>query len=49
MWRVILGTFLGIYIAQTYKIPNLKEKLMEFDQYLKDNKYVEKRDDKKNN
>ena len=48
MWRVVLGTFLGIYIAQTYKIPNLQEKIQELDQYLKDNKYIEKKNEKNN-
>ena len=46
MWRVILGTFLGIYIAQTYKIPNLKEKMIELDVYLKNNNILESNNDK---
>ena len=36
MYRFILGTLFGIYLEQTYHLPNLKEKLYELDKYLKD-------------
>lgn len=41
MWRVMLGTFFGIYLAQTYKIPNIRDKLKEFEKYLRENKVIE--------
>ena len=41
MWRVMLGTFFGIYLAQTYKIPNIRDKLREFEKYLRENKIIE--------
>jgi len=36
MYRFILGTLFGIYLEQTYHLPNLKEKLIEPDKYLKE-------------
>ena len=36
MYRFILGTLFGIYLEQTYHLPNLKEKIIELDKYLKD-------------
>lgn len=45
MYRFILGTLFGIYLEQTYHLPNLKEKLYELDKYLKDQS--NKGDDKK--
>ena len=41
MWRVMFGTFFGIYLAQTYKIPNIKDKLKELEKYLRENKVIE--------
>ncbi len=36
MYRFILGTLFGIYLEQTYHLPNLKQKLIELDKYLKE-------------
>ncbi len=36
MYRFILGTLFGIYLEQRYHLPNLKQKLIELDKYLKD-------------
>lgn len=36
MYRFILGTLFGIYLEQTYHLPNLKDKLIELDKYLKE-------------
>ena len=36
MYRFILGALFGIYLEQTYHLPNLKEKLIELDKYLKE-------------
>ena len=41
MWRVMLGTIFGIYLAQTYKIPNIRSKFKEFEKYLRENKVIE--------
>ena len=45
MYRFILGTLFGIYLEQTYHLPNLKDKLIELDKYLKER--TKKEDDKK--
>jgi hypothetical protein len=36
MYRFILGTLFGIYLEQTYCLPNLKDRLYELDKYLKE-------------
>ncbi len=41
MWRVMLGTVFGIYLAQTYRLPNIREKIKEFEKYLRDNRVIE--------
>ena len=41
MWRVLLGTVFGIYLAQTYKLPNIKDKFREIEKYLRENKVIE--------
>lgn len=45
MYRFILGSLFGIYLEQTYHLPNLKDKLCELDKYLKEQS--KKDDDKK--
>ena len=37
----MLGTVFGIYLAQTYKLPNIKDKLKEFEKYLRENKVIQ--------
>ena len=44
MWRLVLGTIFGIYLAQTYKLPNIKQRFLELDKYLKDNQIIDKID-----
>ena len=44
MWRVMLGTLLGIYLAQTYKLPNVHEKIRELNAYIKANKILEEKE-----
>ena len=48
MWRVLVGTVLGIYLAQTYNLPLVTDQLREIEKYLNKNK-IEKNpeDDKK--
>ena len=36
MWRVMLGTVFGIYLAQNYKLPNIKTKFLEIEKYLRE-------------
>jgi hypothetical protein len=43
MWRVFLGTLIGIYLAQTYELPNVKVKFKELNKYIKDNKILEEK------
>jgi hypothetical protein len=45
MWRIILGTVFGIYLAQTYKLPNIKDKAHDLEKYMRDNKVLEDKDD----
>ena len=49
MWRVVLGTILGIYLAQTYKLPNIRDKAKDIEAYLRDNRLIEDKDDEANN
>ena len=48
MWRVILGTIFGIYLAQTYKLPNIKNKFIEFEKQLRENSFIEDKTDEEN-
>ena len=45
MWRVVLGTLIGIYLAQTYELPSVKVKFRELNKYIKDNRILEEKDD----
>ena len=36
MLKFVAGVILGIYLEQTYHFPNVYEKLLEFDRYLKE-------------
>ena len=36
MYRLLVGVMIGIYIEQTYRIPNLYTKFLEFNKYLKE-------------
>ena len=45
MWRVMLGTVFGIYLAQNYKLPNIKTKFLEIEKYLRENRVLEPDDD----
>lgn len=38
MYQFIFGTIVGIYLEQTYHLPNLYDKWQELDKYLKDRK-----------
>ena len=44
MWRVVIGTLFGIYLAQTYKLPNITSKFREIEKYLKENRVIENKD-----
>lgn len=45
MWRVVLGTVFGIYLAQTYKIPSIRSKCIDIEKYIRENKFIEENDD----
>ena len=40
----MLGALLGIYLAQTYELPNVNTKFRELNKYIKDNKILEEKD-----
>ena len=44
MWRVMLGAMLGVYLAQTYDLPNVREKFHNLNKYIKDNKLLDEKD-----
>lgn len=44
MWRIILGTVFGIYLAQTYKLPNIRDNVRDLEKYMRDNKVLEDKD-----
>ena len=37
MFRFIIGTLFGVYLEQNYNLPNIQDKLIELDEYLKKN------------
>ena len=45
MWRVVLGAMLGIYLAQTYKLPSIKQKFVELNKYIKDNQILDEKNE----
>jgi len=40
----MLGTLFGIYLAQTYKLPNVHEKIRELNAYIKENRILEEKE-----
>jgi len=48
MWRVLLGTVVGIYLAQTYNLPLVTDQLKEMEKYLNKNTIEKKTDNDKN-
>ena len=44
MWRVLLGTVFGVYLAQTYKLPSIKDKMRDIEKYIRDNNILQDKD-----
>ena len=40
MYQFVLGTIVGIYLEQTYHLPNLYDKWQELDRYLKEKNVI---------
>lgn len=38
MFQFITGILIGVYLEQTYRLPNLYTKFLEFDKYLRERK-----------
>lgn len=47
MWRVLVGTVIGIYLAQTYSLPLVTDQLREIEKYLNRNRIDKKPEDDK--
>lgn len=44
MWRVMLGTLIGIYLAQTYELPSVNAKFHELGEYIRKNQILEEKE-----